>query len=344
MIRVGVIGFGTIGKRVADAIARQDDMKLVGVFKTRPNYEASIALARGYALYVPRDREREFVEREIKISGYLEDLLERVDIVVDATPGGVGARYKEIYQKYNKRAVFQGGEKASVADVSFNSLANYQEALGKRFVRVVSCNTTALVRVIWSLSRVSVVESVRATIVRRGSDPKEIERGPLNSLVLDPPTVPSHHAIDVKTILRDLDITTIAIATPTTLMHVHSLIIRFRDRVSRERIIDTLLETPRVIVVNAKRSDIRSTSELVEISRDLGRARYDIYENIVWEDTIHIDSSGREAMLVQGVHQEAIVVPENIDAIRASTEIERDPMKSIEKTDKSLGVVRGRWL
>ena len=31
MIRVGVNGYGTIGKRVADAVAPQPDMRLVGV-------------------------------------------------------------------------------------------------------------------------------------------------------------------------------------------------------------------------------------------------------------------------------------------------------------------------
>gem|GEM_PF-3986467 len=38
MIRVGINGYGTIGKRVADAVAAQDDMKIVGVTKTRPNF------------------------------------------------------------------------------------------------------------------------------------------------------------------------------------------------------------------------------------------------------------------------------------------------------------------
>ena len=36
-IRVGVNGFGTIGKRVATAVAAQDDMELVGVTNTRPS-------------------------------------------------------------------------------------------------------------------------------------------------------------------------------------------------------------------------------------------------------------------------------------------------------------------
>jgi len=38
------------------------------------------------------------------------------------------------------------------------------------------------------------------------------------------------------------------------------------------------------------------------------------------------------------VHSEAIVIPETIDAIRAITGIESDKFKSIEKTNKSLGI------
>jgi glyceraldehyde-3-phosphate dehydrogenase (NAD(P)) len=48
-------------------------------------------------------------------------------------------------------------------------------------------------------------------------------------------------------------------------------------------------------------------------------------------------------MLFQVVHQESIVVPENIDAIRAISGLEVDPLKSIEKTDLSLGLTRKLW-
>jgi glyceraldehyde-3-phosphate dehydrogenase (NAD(P)) len=40
----------------------------------------------------------------------------------------------------------------------------------------------------------------------------------------------------------------------------------------------------------------------------------------------------------QAIHQESDVVPENIDAIRAMMELEEDNMKSIEKTNKALGI------
>ncbi len=45
MIRVGVVGFGTIGSRIAGAVRAQGDMELVGVVKRTPDYRASIAIS-----------------------------------------------------------------------------------------------------------------------------------------------------------------------------------------------------------------------------------------------------------------------------------------------------------
>ena len=55
VVRVAINGYGTIGKRVADAVAKQPDMKLVGVAKTRPSFEARAAVERGYPLFVAGD-------------------------------------------------------------------------------------------------------------------------------------------------------------------------------------------------------------------------------------------------------------------------------------------------
>ena len=51
-VRVGIHGFGTIGKRVADTVAKQPDTELVGVAKTRPSYEARRAMETGYPIYI----------------------------------------------------------------------------------------------------------------------------------------------------------------------------------------------------------------------------------------------------------------------------------------------------
>lgn len=49
-VRAAVNGFGTIGKRVTDAVAKPTDAKLVEVAKTRPSYEARPAIEKGYPL------------------------------------------------------------------------------------------------------------------------------------------------------------------------------------------------------------------------------------------------------------------------------------------------------
>ena len=49
MKAVAINGYGTIGKRVADAVAAQDDMEVIGVSKTRPSFEAKTAVdIKGY--------------------------------------------------------------------------------------------------------------------------------------------------------------------------------------------------------------------------------------------------------------------------------------------------------
>jgi hypothetical protein len=50
-VKVGINGYGTIGKRVASAVSLQDDMEVVGVTKTRPSFEADIAIREGHPLF-----------------------------------------------------------------------------------------------------------------------------------------------------------------------------------------------------------------------------------------------------------------------------------------------------
>jgi glyceraldehyde-3-phosphate dehydrogenase (NAD(P)) len=48
---------------------------------------------------------------------------------------------------------------------------------------------------------------------------------------------------------------------------------------------------------------------------------------------------GNELFYNYQVYNQAIVVPETIDAIRALTGIEQDGLKSIARTDKAMGLV-----
>ena len=222
--KVAINGYGTIGKRVADAVAAQDDMEIVGVVKTRPSFEAQIAKGRGYDIYTPsEDNIAEFKKSKIDVSGTLKQLLEEVDIVIDATPGDTGEEYKKLYQKHGVKAIWQGGEDHELTGFSFNSEANYQDAFGRDFARVVSCNTTGLVRVLYPLDTALGLKKARVTLMRRAADPNDIKTGPINALIPDPIKLPSHHGPDVNSILSDIDITTMAIKTSTTLMHLHAI-------------------------------------------------------------------------------------------------------------------------
>ncbi|MFO7872846.1 MAG: type II glyceraldehyde-3-phosphate dehydrogenase [Candidatus Undinarchaeales archaeon] len=337
MIKVGVNGYGTIGKRVADAVSKQDDMEVVGVTKTRPTWEADMAIKSGYDLYcaIP-ERAEKFKEAGVKISGTIEDLLEKSDIIVDCSPKPYGSKNKEKYYIPNKvKAIFQGGESSEVAEMSFNAQSNYKEALGKNYVRVVSCNTTGLSRVLNSLDEKFGVKKARVVLIRRSADPGNSKKGPINAIVPNPVKSPSHHGPDVKTVLPDMDIVTSAVKIPTTIMHLHTLMIELEKEPSEKEVADLFEKNSRIKMVDSKKG-FRSTAEVIEYARDLGRKRNDLYENMVWEDSISMD--GNELYFFQAIHQESDAIPENIDAIRAMFELESDGNKSIKKTNKSLGI------
>ena len=335
-VRVAINGYGTIGKRVADAVSRQDDMEVVGVTKTKPDFEAKMAIKKGYRLYcaIPENLKL-FEDAGVEVEGTVEELIEKADIVVDCSPGKVGAKNKPMYEKAGVKAIFQGGEKKDVAEISFNALANYEKAVGKRYVRVVSCNTTGLVRVLYLLDENFGVEKVRAVMIRRVVDPKEDKKGLVNGIMPDPVKLPSHHGPDVQTVLPHINITTVAFKVPTTLMHVHSLNVQLKDKVSEEEVIDVFEKEPRIILVSSDEG-FTSTAKIVEWAREL-RLRYDLFENVIWRDSIAV--VGKELYFTQAIHQEAIVVPENVDAIRAMLEMaEKD--ESIRKTNESLDIGR----
>jgi len=337
-VRVAINGFGTIGKRVADAVAKQPDMELVGVAKTRPSYEARRALEKGYSLYVTgQGKPEDFSSVGLSVAGTIQDLLRNVDIVVDAAPDKIGRENRKLYEAAGLRAIFQGGEKADVADASFNALANYAACRGKRMLRVVSCNTTGIARAAAVLRERWGVDHWEVTLVRRAADPAETKKGPINGIM---PTfhLPSHHGPDVQTILPDLHIATTAVVVPTTLMHVHVNHVRLtRAPKDTAEVLDAFRGTPRFRVF-APWEHVDGTPQVMEYARDRGLGFNDMMENVLWDEGFRLD--GRDAYFFQAIHQESIVVPENVDAIRASLEMEPDGRASIAKTDRALGLTR----
>jgi glyceraldehyde-3-phosphate dehydrogenase (NAD(P)) len=337
MKSVAVNGYGTIGKRVADAVSAQDDMKIVGVSKTKPDFEARMAVEKGYDLYISiPEREKLFQDAGIEISGTVDEMLDEADIIVDCTPEGIGAKNLEKYKELGIKAIFQGGEKHDNVGLSFNSLANYSDSYGKDYTRVVSCNTTGLTRTLKPINDLCGIKKVRAVMVRRGGDPSQVNKGPINAVVPNPPTVPSHHGPDLKTVLYGVNINTMALLVPTTLMHQHNIMVELENPVEVDEIIAELENTSRVLLVKASEG-IGSTAEVMEYAKELGRSRNDLFEIPVWQESLNVVDD--ELYYMQAVHQESDVVPENVDAIRAMLEMEEDNNKSIEKTNKAMGIL-----
>jgi glyceraldehyde-3-phosphate dehydrogenase (NAD(P)) len=335
MIRVGINGYGTIGKRVADAVRDQPDMDVVGVAKTRPNYEAEQARRRGYDLYAAiEDRAHKFADAGLETAGLVDELVAHSDVVVDATPSGIGAQNRALYEEHDTPAIYQGGEDADVADVSFNARSNFEEAIGADHVRVVSCNTTGLSRLLAPLREAYGVEKVRATLVRRGGDPSQSSRGPINDILPNPISIPSHHGPDVNTIFPDLDIDTLGMKVPATLMHMHSVNVTLGEDVDASKVRDLLTEQSRIMVVEEDLG-IEGTGQLKEYAMDMGRPRGDLWENCLWGESV--TTEGRDFYCFQAIHQESDVVPENVDAIRAVTD-SADAAESVATTNDSLGI------
>lgn len=338
MIRVGINGYGVIGRRVADAVALQPDMVLTGITKMKPDYKARLARLKKYNLYAPDAKVlKAFDEVGLEPKGTLEDLLKEVDIVIDTCPGGLGAQNKPIYEEYNRKAIFEGGEEHEVAGFSFVAQCNFAEAKGRQYLRVVSCNTTGLCRVLHALDQAFGIRRARVVIVRRAADPNEPSKGPIDAVVLDPVRLPSHHGDDVRTVLPNIDIATMAIKIPTTHMHLHSLIVSVKEKGLKEDTVrEALGKTARVIMVSGKEG-LKSTAHVHDLARELNRPRNDLYEVAVWEDSIKVIED--EVYLYMGVHQEAIVVPENIDAIKALVGgyTKED---SMSMTNRTLGILQ----
>jgi glyceraldehyde-3-phosphate dehydrogenase (NAD(P)) len=341
MIKVGINGYGTIGRRVAHAIQKQDDMKVVGVAKTRPDFKAMDALNKDIPLYcsIPQNQE-EFKKAGMPLAGSLEELLDEIDLVVDCAPSKKGMENKPLYEKHGLKMIFQGGEKPGVADVSFNSQANYQDALGKQSARVVSCNTTGLARTLCSLQDLTPLGKIRAVMVRRAADPVQSKKGPINA-IKPTPEMPSHHGPDLETVMPGVNIMTVALLVPTTLMHTHALMVKLEKSLDKQQVLDAFKENPRVRVLKV-RDGFASTAEVMEYAKDLGRDMNDMYEIVVWEECLNTSEDGSELYYMQAVHQESDVVPENIDCVRALAGLEENPEESMKKTNETLGVGVGR--
>lgn len=337
-VRVAVNGYGVIGKRIADAVAAQDDMELVGVADVVSDWRIKVAIEKGFPVFAASPEAAEKMSGAgISLAGTLDDLLKQVDVVADATPKKVASLNLEKYRTVGVKSIFQGGEKHSLTGHSFVAQANYATALGRDTTRVVSCNTTSIVRTLGALKTAGLLKRARGVLVRRATDPWESDHSGVMNTVVPEKDIPSHQGPDAQTVIPDLDVITIALVAAHTTSHLHAWSVELTRPTSRDDVLAAMREAPRIAFLRMS-DGVVALNSTIEMMADLGRPRGDMWEVGLWEDTLTV--KGNEVFYNYQVYNQAIVVPETIDAIRALSGLEKDGQTSIAKTDAALGLVR----
>jgi glyceraldehyde-3-phosphate dehydrogenase (NAD(P)) len=335
-VKVGVAGFGVIGQRLADGVARQEDMELVGVADVAPTLAVRALAERGmpYDMYAAMPGAKETLEAAgIPVTGEFDDLIAQVDIMLDSAPGGIGAKNKEKYEAAGVKAIFQGGESSEVADVFFHGYANYEHGVGSDYLKLTSCNTTGLIRTIDALDRAVGIEKVAITIIRRVADPGDTHRGLVDTLQIEP--IPNHQAVDLMSIMPHIDATGILVHTPVTHGHIITIVATPKRDVTTEEVIEAFKAHPRIRVVRIADGFDTNTS-LFNYARFLGHPRGDMYEVGLFEEAVGM--SGKDIMFAINIPQESVVIPETIDGIRAALEMQTDRLEGVALTNQYLGM------
>lgn len=339
-VRVAVNGYGVIGKRVADAIARQPDMTLAGVADVATDWRLHIATRKGIPLFGASAQHAEAMHQAgLPVAGALEDLLSASDIVVDCSPKHIAAQHVELYRNRGLKFILQGGEKHSVTGHSFVAEANYGSALGRTSTRVVSCNTTSIVRTLTALKNANLLRRARGTLLRRATDPWESHEGGIMNTLVPETQIPSHQGPDAQSVDPDLDVVTMAVKVPETLAHLHYWSVQLTRPATREEVLAAMGASARIALIRTS-DGLAALNSVKELMSDLGRPHSDLYEVALWADMLTVRRD--ELFYAYMVDNQAIVVPETIDAIRALTELERSAAASIARTNVALDIGAAR--
>ena len=173
------------------------------------------------------------------------------------------------------------------------------------------------------------------TLLRRATDPWEShETGIMNTLVPEP-EIPSHQGPDAQTVDPELDVVTMAVKVPETLAHLHYWSVQMTRQATKEEVLDAFGGSSRIALIQIS-DGLAALNAVKELMADRGRPHDNLYEVALWADMLRVH--GDELFYAYMVDNQAIVIPETIDAIRALTRTLEDGNASIAKTNAVLGI------
>jgi glyceraldehyde-3-phosphate dehydrogenase (NAD(P)) len=277
--KVGVVGYNRIGKRVADGLASQPDLRLGGVYDTDPR-QAALVRARGLQL-VERDVER------------WAGTCDTVVVCQEHTPElPVPTVYSpDISAPY---PVF--------GPVGVTPEGNH--------IRVACADALAFGRLLLGLGP---VERLFSSCARRAGHATEHRSASVDAL--EPLFQLPQEDADLRALLTNLvpEIYVRRTRVPYTHSHLHHLHIDLRSALPRDLLLEGLRRQARIRVA-AGAAGFPDTARLQEYDRDLGRPRGDRPEVFVWEETVEV--IGRRLYLTIDVSPDAAPILDIMDAVR----------------------------
>lgn len=331
MVKLFINGYGNIGRRLATAFSLDRKVNLIGIAKYSADERAKEAVSNGYKVFIPQTIEKDFNNKKLEFSGYIEEAIEQSDIIIDASKEGVGfANKQKFYLPMKKMAIFQGGEdregKYSVADVIHNSRVNYDKVVDKSYVIQGSCNVSGMGRVMQPLIENFGDRIIRydVTLIRRWAD-LEDAKDVKDSIEWDKSP---HHQDDVKSFLPDVNLFVDSYKAPSRMMHLHQMFVRFKDKApSKNEILDSFEKEFGVSILNSAKgtADVRKKAlemgfihgdtNMVHIHQEVMRSQDDVLKILYSDD------------------QTGMVIPENHLLIQSM--VFKEPRrKALAYTDK----------
>jgi glyceraldehyde-3-phosphate dehydrogenase (NAD(P)) len=159
----------------------------------------------------------------------------------------------------------------------------------------------------------------------------------MNTLVPEP-RIPSHQGPDAQTVDPELDVVTMAVKVPETLAHLHYWSVQTTRQASKDEVLDAFRTSSRIALITVGEGLVALNS-VKELMADRGRPHANLYEVALWADMLCVQ--GDELFYAYMVDNQAIVVPETIDAIRALTGAVAEGRESIARTNAALGIEGG---
>jgi glyceraldehyde-3-phosphate dehydrogenase (NAD(P)) len=156
----------------------------------------------------------------------------------------------------------------------------------------------------------------------------------MNTLVPEP-EIPSHQGPDAQTVDPELDVVTMAVKVPETLAHLHYWSVQMTRLATKEEVLDAFRGSSRIALIQIS-DGLVALNAIKELMADRGRPHDNLYEVALWADMLRVQ--GDELFYAYMVDNQAIVIPETIDAIRALTRTIEDGKVSIAKTNTALGI------